>query len=146
MTKGRAKRRRKVVVGVLAKALRIVDLVQASPSRLNLKKISERTGINTSTAYRILAHLERERYLARDQAGTYTLGMKLLLIGARARRGMGLRETAGPILRELALATEETVNLAVLDQGTVLYLDVVESHHAFRLVSSVVTLKFALPM
>jgi IclR family acetate operon transcriptional repressor len=36
-------------------------------------------------------------------------------------------------------ATQETVNLAVLDQGTVLYVDVIESPHEFRLSSRVGT-------
>jgi IclR family acetate operon transcriptional repressor len=36
-------------------------------------------------------------------------------------------------------STQETVNLAVLDQGTVLYVDVIESPHEFRLSSRVGT-------
>ncbi len=104
---------------------------------LNLKQIAMQTGINTSTAYRLLAHLEREGYLARDHAAYYSLGMKLLQLAAGGSNETSLRETAGPVLRELARSTEETVNLAVVDQGTVLYLDVVESSHIFRLVSTV---------
>ena len=42
-------------------------------------------------------------------------------------------------LWELWKSTQETVNLAVLDQGTVLYVDVIESPHEFRLSSRVGT-------
>lgn len=136
---GQEKRRKPkpVVVGVLTKALRIFELLQGVPSGVSLKEISERTGIHTSTAYRLLAHLEREGYLLRDGAGNYYFGMKLLLLGGSVNRHAALRETAGSILRELSKSTGETVNLAVLDNNAVLYLDVVESHHVFRLVSSI---------
>ena len=133
----RSKWARPVVVGVLSKVLKILDVLQTAPSGLTLKQVTERTGINASTAYRFLTHLEREGYLSRDGAGSYTLGIKLLLLGARATRETSLRETAAPVMRELAAATGETVNLGVMDQGMVLYADVVESHHAFRLVSRI---------
>jgi IclR family acetate operon transcriptional repressor len=50
-----------------------------------------------------------------------------------------LQSVARPILWELWKSTQETVNLAVLDQGTVLYVDVIESPHEFRLSSRVGT-------
>jgi IclR family acetate operon transcriptional repressor len=54
-------------------------------------------------------------------------------------QGATLQAVARPILWELWKATQETVNLAVLDQGTVLYVDVIESPHEFRLSSRVGT-------
>jgi DNA-binding IclR family transcriptional regulator len=124
-------------VGVLRKVFRIFDVLENSPAGLDLRKISQETGINKSTAYRFLAHLEREGYLIRDGAGTYVIGMKLFQLGARANPRAMLRDLARPVLRELCKATRETVNLAVLDQGAVLYLEVFESPHVFRLASTV---------
>jgi DNA-binding IclR family transcriptional regulator len=42
-----------------------------------------------------------------------------------------------PILQKLWTATGETVNLAILDGQQILYLDVIESSHTFRLSSQV---------
>jgi len=46
---------------------------------------------------------------------------------------------ARPILWEIWKSTRETVNLGTLDQGTVLYIEVIESPHEFRLSSRVGT-------
>lgn len=46
-----------------------------------------------------------------------------------------LRQISRPILHKLWKITGETANLAVLDGQDVLYLDVMESSHTFRLVS-----------
>jgi DNA-binding IclR family transcriptional regulator len=98
-------------VGVISKVLRILELLDHSPYGLQLKDIAAKTGINKSTAYRFLRHLEEEGYLFRDAAGTYMPGARL--------------------------ATGETVNLAVLDGTEIVYLDVLESQQMFRLVSPV---------
>jgi len=60
-------------------------------------------------------------------------------MSARGNQGATLQAVARPVLWELWKSTQETVNLAVLDQGTVLYVDVIESPHEFRLSSRVGT-------
>jgi DNA-binding IclR family transcriptional regulator len=133
----RSRESKSAPVGVLSKVLKIFDLLQSHPFGLDLKAISAEAGINKSTAYRFLAHLEREGYLMRDDAGSYMLGMKLLQLGARGNHRTILDQAAAPVLRELWKATEETVNVGVLDGGQVLYVAVLESPHAFRLVSKI---------
>jgi DNA-binding IclR family transcriptional regulator len=64
-------------------------------------------------------------------------GMKLLQLGARGNHRTLLEQAAAPVLRELWKATEETVNVGVLDSGQVLYTAALESLHAFRLVSKI---------
>lgn len=65
------------------------------------------------------------------------IGMKLLQLGAHANHQILLQQIDRPILQELWRATGETVNLAVLDAGAVVYAAVLESPHEFRLVSMV---------
>jgi IclR family acetate operon transcriptional repressor len=124
-------------VGVISKVLRILEAIQSSPSALHLKDICAQTQINKTTAYRFLSHLLREGYLCRDETGKYSLGLKLLQLGAGANPRATLLEVARPTLRKLWKTTQETVNLAVLDEGMVLYVDVVESPHVFRLASKI---------
>ncbi|HXJ93242.1 MAG TPA: IclR family transcriptional regulator [Terriglobia bacterium] len=133
----RSRESKSAPVGVLSKVLKIFDLLQSHPFGLDLKTISAEAGINKSTAYRFLAHLEREGYLMRDDAGSYMLGMKLLQLGARGNHRTMLEQAAAPVLRDLWKATEETINLGVLDGRQVLYTAVLESPHAFRLVSKI---------
>jgi DNA-binding IclR family transcriptional regulator len=126
-------------VGVISKVLLILEALQGSSAGLGLKAICDLTGIHKSTAHRFLKHLEREGYLLRTEAGAYLIGPRLSQMSARGDQGATLQAVARPILWELWKSTQETVNLAVLDQGTVLYVDVIESPHEFRLSSRVGT-------
>jgi DNA-binding IclR family transcriptional regulator len=126
-------------VGVISKVLRILEALQGSSAGLGLKAICDLTGIHKSTAHRFLKHLEREGYLVRTEAGAYLIGPRLSQMSTHGSQGATLQAVARPILWELWKSTQETVNLAVLDQGTVLYVDVIESPHEFRLSSRVGT-------
>jgi len=126
-------------VGVISKVLRILEALQGSSAGLGLKAICDRTGIHKSTAHRFLKHLEHERYLIRTEAGAYLIGPRLSQLSARGNQEATLQAVARPILWELWKSTQETVNLAVLDQRTALYVDVIESPHEFRLSSRVGT-------
>lgn len=124
-------------VGVVVKVLRILDTLHAAPSGLQLKEIAQRTAINKSTAYRFLAHLESEGYLLRDDGGAYVIGPKLARLGSGINYEETLRKISRPVLQKLWQMTGETTNLAILDGHEVLYLDVIESLHTFRLASQV---------
>ncbi|MGA8153008.1 MAG: IclR family transcriptional regulator [Terriglobales bacterium] len=124
-------------VGVISKVLRILEAIQGAPSGLGLKAISDLTGIHKSTAHRFLKHLERENYLISTEDGAYLIGPRFWQMTARVNHRAALQAVARPILWELWKSTQETVNLAVLDQETVLYADVIESPHEFRLASRV---------
>lgn len=124
-------------VGVLTKVLSIFDLLNRSRDGLQLRAIAEQTGLNKSTAYRFLAHLEKAGYLVRDSAGAYLLGPRLVHLGAGSTYQSTIRRVSRPVLEALWRETGETVNLAVLDGREILYIDVLESPHNFRLVSQI---------
>lgn len=126
-------------VGVISKVFKILEAIEASPSGLALKSICDATRLNKSTAHRFLKHLERDGYLIRSESGKYLIGPKLSQIGARADHRATLQAVSRPILLELWKSTRETVNLATLDHGNVLYLEVIESPHEFRLSSRIGT-------
>lgn len=131
------KDRNKGEVGVIGKVLRILEAIQGSPAGLGLTAICESTRINKSTAHRFLKHLEREGFLIRMQSRLYLLGPRFSQMTAHVNHSAVLQAVARPPLWELWQSTRETVNLAVLDQGTVLYSDVIESPHEFRLSSRI---------
>lgn len=102
-----------------------------------MKQISEQTRLNKSTAYRFLSHLEREGYLVREEHGVYMLGMRLFELASASNHESTLRRVAAPVLRDVLRVTGETVNLGVLHGFWVVYLEVLESAHEFRMVSRV---------
>lgn len=133
----RARESKSAPVGVVTKVLRILETLHASPSGLQLKDVAQQTTIHKSTAYRFLAHLENEGYVFRDSSGAYAIGVRLARLASGLSYQTTLRKIGRPVLQQLWRATGETVNLGVLDGREVLYLDVMESAHTFRLVSQV---------
>src|SRR5215469_9970815 len=134
-TPTKIRRSQSAPVGVLTKVLAIFELLDRSPGGLQLRHISEQAGLNKSTAYRFLAHLEQAGYLVRDLTGGYLIGPRLVRLGANSTYQATIRRVGRPILEALWRKTAETVNLGALDSGEVLYLDVIESPHTFRLSS-----------
>src|SRR5712664_3034431 len=131
----RARESKSAPVGVVGKVLRILEALDASPTGLQLREISQQTSVNKSTAYRFVAHLETEGYLFRDAAGAYVVGPKLARLGAGIPYHATLRKIGRPVAVALSNDTKETVNLGVLDGNDVLYLEVIESLHSFRMAS-----------
>lgn len=131
----RARESKSAPVGVVGKVLRILEALDASPTGLQLREIARQTGVNKGTSYRFVAHLESEGYLLRDDAGAYVVGPKLARLGAGIAYHATLRKVSRPVAMALSNDTKETVNLGVLDGHEVLYLDVIESPHSFRMAS-----------
>jgi IclR family acetate operon transcriptional repressor len=124
-------------VGVVGKVLRILELLDRSPAGLQLKDIARLTGLNKSTAHRFLKHLEREGYLFRDDSGAYMVGPRLVRFGTGVTYQALLSRISRPVLEQVWSTTGETVNLATLVGHEILYVDVMESLHTFRLVSQI---------
>jgi DNA-binding IclR family transcriptional regulator len=77
-----------------------------------VSEIAETFGLNMSTAHRIIAGLERHRYLERDpQTKHYRLGLALFALGAKAADTTGLRRVCHPALMRIAARTGDTVFL-----------------------------------
>jgi IclR family KDG regulon transcriptional repressor len=130
----RTRKSKSAPVGVIGKVLQVLELLDRSPHGLQLSEISAKTGMNKSTVHRFLVHLEAEGYLFRDAPGAYMLGPKLARMGSGVSFQTTLCRICRPTLENLRAATNETVNLAVLDGFEILYLDVLESQNNFRLV------------
>jgi IclR family KDG regulon transcriptional repressor len=124
-------------VGVITKVFAILELLDRAPHGLQLRDLADKTGLNKSTVHRFASHLEAEAYLFRDASGTYTLGPKLTRLGGGSSFQATLCNICRPTIERLGKLTEETINLAVLDGSEVHYIDVRETMHTFRLVSSV---------
>ena len=131
------RRAKSAPVGVVGKVIQILELLDREPGGLVLHEIVNATGINKSTAYRFLSHLENESYLFRDRDGYYMVGPKLAKLGSGVTYQATLCRESKAILSRICKDTGETANLAVLDGNEVLYLSVFESRHSFRMVSQV---------
>jgi IclR family transcriptional regulator, KDG regulon repressor len=105
---------------------------------IGVSELARRTNLPKSTAFRLLAVLERWQLVERVD-NRYRLGSRLFELGNRVVycSPRGLREIAHPFLEELHEITHETVHLAVLVDHDVLYLDKVYGHNQVRCPSRV---------
>ncbi|GAA2972061.1 DNA-binding IclR family transcriptional regulator [Microbacterium terrae] len=100
-------------VSVLERIISILDAVRdCDDGSTSITEIALRTGMAKSTVSRLVADLDRQRYLARTPSGV-TLGLRLFELGARASIPRRLLAAAAPVIRNLRDATGERVGLWV---------------------------------
>lgn len=97
----RSRESKSAPVGVVTKVLRILEALHEAPSGLQLKDVAVQTGINKSTAYRFLAHLEHEGYVFRDSNGAYAIGVRLARLASGSSYQTTLRKLSRPVLQQL---------------------------------------------
>ncbi len=111
------------------RAVELLGAIAAAPEPETAPALADRCGLNRSTAWRILATLEHHGLVERDPAGNrYGLGFAVLKLAAAAGHEPLVR-LAHPVLRRLAEATGETVNLAVARRLELVYADQVQAPH-----------------
>ena len=119
--------------GTVGKALDVLDMVAAAGQPVRFSDLLVNSAYPKATLYRFLQTLTHQGMLAYDaDRGTYALGVRLVRLAHAAWSQSSLAPIARPYLDELAAETGETIHLAQLDQGQVLYVD---KRHATRPVS-----------
>ena len=119
----------------LFRGLNVIEVVAEGP--ITLADLADRLGLTRSTTHRLASALADRRYLTFVPRSGYSLGPKLLELGFRVRDELDLPRVAGPQLERLALLTEDTVHLGVLDHGQVLYLDQIPGKRRINISSRV---------
>jgi DNA-binding IclR family transcriptional regulator len=126
------------LLATVSKALEILDLLNRTQEDLSLTQIAEVIDLPKSSVFRYLATLERYNHIERDrETDRYQLGLKVLQLGATVARRQQPRHVAHPIMWQLRETFGETVNLAVLRQDKVVYLEVLESASVVKMAARV---------
>lgn len=106
------------------RAISILRSFSIESPELGVTEISHRTGLHKSTAFRLLETLEAEGLISQDpETGRFRLGVGLIALAGRVLEYMDLRQASRRHMRILADRTGETVNLAILDEGSSLNLE-----------------------
>ena len=105
----------------LFRGLDVLEVVAKGP--ITLAELADRLGLTRSTTHRLASALVDRRYLTFVPRTGYSLGPKLIELGFQVQDKLDLPRVAAPHLERLAVLTEDTVHLGVLDEGRVLYLD-----------------------
>ena len=121
-------------IRAVERALDVLMCFTSQTPELTMTQISEMVDINKSTVHRLLATLEGKRFVERDAiTGLYKPGIRLLQMAFLTLEHNDLRRLAAPFLHNLCDQFRENVNLSVLDDTDVIYLEVIESPQRVKL-------------
>jgi DNA-binding IclR family transcriptional regulator len=134
-TNGRSARQRQAErysIGAVENALVLLRAL-AEQDVLGLGEAAELAGVSKSTAYRLLATLEVAGLAERLPESGYRAGVEAMRLASRLLAGLDVRTVALPALKRLRDETGETVNLAILRDSSLVYVEILESPAAFRM-------------
>ena len=110
--------------GTVGKALDVLDMVATAGRPLRFTELLSASPYPKATLYRFLQVLTNQGMLAHDpDTGSYALGVRLVRLAHAAWAQSSLAPLALPHIDALSARIGETIHLAQLDQGQVLYVD-----------------------
>ena len=112
------------------RALDVLEALAAAGGTASLGDLAAACGLPAPTLHRLAGTLADRGYLRRLPDRRYSLGSRLVPLGADALALLGGR--ALPVLRGLAELTGESANLAVLTQGCAEYVAQAPGRHTMR--------------
>ena len=120
------------------RALLIIETLAEDDEGYRLTDLAVRTGLSPSTVHRLLATLEKRRFVQFDRdESMWHIGAQSFAVGSTFVRRRNFVTQALPYLRKLRDQTRETANLAVVDDGAMVVLTRVESREIMRSVTKV---------
>lgn len=122
-------------IQVLRRAAAALDEIATAPGRLRLVDLQNRLGLAKSTARRLLVGLVEIGFATVDEDGRIALGERLAAL--TTTDPAHIVATFRPTLKAIAEATGETVDLSLLRNGQMWFIDQIESEHRLRAVSAV---------
>ena len=110
--------------GTVGKALDVLDMVAAAGQPVRFTELLATSAYPKATLYRLLQTLTHQGMLAYDpDRQLYSLGVRLVRLAHAVWSTSSLAPIARPYLDELSAETGETIHLAQMDNGQVLYVD-----------------------
>jgi len=118
-------------VSSILRALQILECFMDYETEWTLKALVEHLDMPTTTVFRQVSTLADRQYLVQDPVRkSYQVGPRLMLLASSILGQSDLRRVARPELERLSDTLKETINLSVLLEHDIFYLDKVETHRS----------------
>jgi IclR family KDG regulon transcriptional repressor len=127
---------RRMRLSSVANAIRLTKAFSEQEYEMGISALANRLGLAKSTVHRLASTLVEYDILEQNrESGKYRLGLALFELGTLVRRKMDTASESRAQMYQLVQSTGETVQLAVLDHLSVLYIRILESRQAVRMSS-----------
>lgn len=121
------------IVLPVMKALQVLDYVARQGHDVTLTETVHELKLPKTTVFRYLQTLSAAEFLEHDlKRDRYGVGRKFRSLARVDQELQGLRDIAQPEMRTLMETFHETVNLAVLSENEVVYIDMLEPGRPLR--------------
>ena len=107
----------------VARSFQLLEALARARGGARLSDLAAETGLQKSTAHRILGTLCALGYAEQDDASRYRASLKVWELGAGVVAELPIRRAASGYLQGLHRATGETVSLTILSGDDVVYLE-----------------------
>lgn len=122
--------------GTVGKALDVLDAVALAGRPVKFSELLAAGRWPKATLYRLLQTLTNQGMLSLDpDTGAYTPGLRLVSLAHKAWSQTSIAPVARPCLDALSAKLGQTVHLAQLDHGQVLYVDKRNAHKPIEMFS-----------
>ena len=110
--------------GTVGKALDVLELIAAQGAPVRFSDLLELSPFPKATLYRLIQTLTKQNMLQHDPvSGTYAPGVRLVRLAHHAWAQSSLAPIARNHIDALSRETGETIHLAQMERGQVLYVD-----------------------
>ncbi|MBN9007890.1 MAG: IclR family transcriptional regulator [Rhizobiales bacterium] len=120
------------VDSTLTKGLLLLDSLSAASGGKGVSDLSRELGLTKSNTFRLLQTLTTLGYVQRGEGKLYSATLKTWRIGQRVIDNLDLPELARDEMRRIADATHETIYLAVPENLSIVYIDMIDSLRPIR--------------
>jgi DNA-binding IclR family transcriptional regulator len=125
-------------VAAVERSIAVLDALAGGSPELGTNELARRTGLNASTASRLLATLTAAGLVEHDpESGRYRLGVRLVQLGNAVLARLDLRAVARPHLEALVATTGETATLSVPGDPDAITVDFVLSPSSVQSVAQI---------
>jgi IclR family KDG regulon transcriptional repressor len=127
--------RRNYIVQSVTHAIDVLEAFKGERDELGVTELSSSLGLPKNNVFRLLATLELRGYIEQNKAtGNYRLGIKTFELGQIFCGRMGLIKQSHAVLEQLEKRCNESTYLGIIQDGMVVYVDMVETSHSVRIV------------
>lgn len=121
-------------------ALQLFEVFRTSSKKeeFGVTELSKSLGLHKNNVFRLLATLASRGYIEQNMASeNYRLGIGIFNLGQKFVNKLGILKLARPFMEKIVAEINESVYIGILREGSVIYLDIVETNLPVRVVSRV---------